>query len=84
MNANTTIETLKINADVGAGGMLRVALLEADGRAIPGYEIEHCAPLVGDETRWTARWSGGSKVPTDRPVRVRIELRNARLYSVGH
>lgn len=72
-----------INADVRPGGVLRVALLDAEGRPIPGYEIERSAELTGDETRWRVRWSEQAGAPTDRLFRIRIELKNARLYSLG-
>lgn len=74
--------SLIINADASRGE-LRVALLEADGRAIAGFGLEDCEPLRADATRWTARWRSGASAPTDRPVRVVVEMNNARLFSVS-
>jgi len=65
--------TLIVNADASRGE-LRVTLLEADGRPIPGISV-----LRTDDTRWCAF----ANAPTDRPVRVVLELNNARLYSVS-
>jgi len=65
--------TLVVNADA-SHGELRVALLEADGRPIYGGSV-----LRADNTRWRAF----TNAPTDRPVRVVLELNNARLYSVS-
>ena len=65
--------TFIVNADASRGEM-RITLLEADGRAIPGSNV-----LRADETRWRAF----TNAPTDRPVRVVIELNNAQLYSVS-
>jgi hypothetical protein len=64
---------LVVNADASRGE-LRVTLLEADGRPIPGSSV-----LRADNTRWRAF----TNAPTDRPVRVVLELNNARLYSVS-
>lgn len=73
---------LIINTDA-SGGELRVALLEADGRAIAGFGLEDCEPLRTDATRWVARWRSRARVPTDRPVRVVVEMNNARLFSMS-
>lgn len=74
--------SLIVNADA-KGGELRVALLEADGRAIPGFSADECEPLRSDETRWTAKWNGGASMPTDREVSVVLQMRNARLFSLS-
>ncbi len=73
---------LVLNVDA-AHGELRVALLEADGRPIAGRSAEECEPVRRDAVREAVRWRQAGEVPTDRPVRVRIELRNARLYSLA-
>ena len=73
---------LLINADAGQG-KLRVALLEADGRVIPGFGLDDCTPLTADATRWPARWQNNASVPTNRPVRVVVELTNAKLFSLA-
>jgi hypothetical protein len=73
---------LAVNADCGRG-RLRVALLEADGQPIPGHGLEESAVLHADAIRWKANWKGQSTVPTDRPVRVVIELTSGRLYSLS-
>lgn len=73
---------LILNADA-ARGEVRVALLEADGAAVAGRTLADCVPLRADATRWAVRWSEGGAVPTDRPVRLRIELTSARLFSIA-
>jgi hypothetical protein len=74
--------SLLINADASRGE-LRMALLEADGRAITGFGLEDSEPLRTDATRWAARWRSGASVPTDRPVRVVVEMTKARLFSMS-
>jgi hypothetical protein len=73
--------TLVVNADARRGE-LRVALLEADGRPIAGRTFADCAPLTADRTRWGVRWRTGDGVPTDRPVRVVVQMKGTRLYSL--
>lgn len=73
---------LVVNADAAAGE-LRVALLEADGRPIAGYGSDDCEPLRSDATAFAVRWRGQVDLPRDRPVRVVLTLRNARLYSLS-
>jgi hypothetical protein len=73
--------SLFINADASRG-VLRAALLEADGRPIAGFTVDDFEPLRRDATRAIARWKGGA-VPADRPVRVRLELTGTRFYSLA-
>lgn len=72
---------LVVNADASRGE-LRMALLEADGREISGFTLADSQILRADNLRWMPRWQGG-KPPNDRPVRVVIEMKNARLYSLS-
>jgi hypothetical protein len=72
---------LILNADA-ARGEVRVALFEADGRPIAGRGLDDCEPLRADAVRRSVHWRGETTMPVDRPVRVRIALTNARLYSL--
>lgn len=74
--------SLIVNADA-KGGELRVALLEADGSAIPGFGIEECEPLNADATRWPVKWQSGAAVPTDRDVCIVIQMKKSRLFSLS-
>lgn len=73
---------LIVNADA-AGGEMRVALLEADGKPIASYALEDCTPLTTDALSWAPKWNTAATVPTNRPVRVIIQLRKARLFSLS-
>jgi hypothetical protein len=61
---------------------LRVALLEADGTAIPGQGFDESEVMHKDSTKWQVRWNDVSDIPQDRPVRVSIRLANTRLFSL--
>lgn len=75
-------ESLLVNADASRG-RLRIALLEADGRPIAGRALDDCEPLQADATQSRVRWKTGSAVPTDRAVRIVVEMTNTRLYSLA-
>lgn len=72
---------LVVNADASRGE-LRVALREVDGRPVPGYDFEDMEAVSADVTRQVVRWSGGGRLPLDRPLRIAVELSNGRLFSL--
>jgi len=72
---------LLINADASRG-RLRMALMEVDGREVPGFGLGDFEVLQTNAPRAEARWKTGRDIPADRPIRVVIELSNTRLYSL--
>lgn len=66
-------------------GEVRVRIVEARGRSIPGYGFEDCEPLIGDDVSWTPRWRGGLTLSAlaGRMIRLEVSMRDTRLYSVG-
>ena len=81
---------LKVNATARQGGSIRVGLLDDAGNAISGRSVEECLPITGDQLDTVVRWKDGADVMTGagKPVRLKVELRNASLYAfqflVGH
>ena len=73
---------LIVNADASAGS-LQVGLLEADGCAIPGLSPAENEPLHADATRHALRWTSGTAPPTNRVVRLVIEMNRAHLFSLS-
>ncbi len=73
---------LIVNA-AAAGGELRVALLESDGKPIPGFTLDDSTPLTKDAVRASAQWRDQPAPPIDRAVRVLIQLKKARLFSLS-
>jgi hypothetical protein len=73
---------LVVNADASRGEV-HVSLVEVDGRPVAGRSVADSQPLTTDRTRWTVRWRDGDTVPTDRPVKVVLQMKNARLYSIS-
>ena len=74
---------LRINANAGASGQLRVAVERPSGPAIPGYTLQDAIPIQGNGLALTARWKGHHSVRlvAGQPVRLRFALTNCQLYS---
>ena len=74
---------LQINYATSAAGSVRIELQNLDGKPIPGFGIADCAEMVGDSVEQTVRWKAGGDVSSlaDKPIRLRILLRDADLFS---
>lgn len=75
---------LSLNHATSAAGEIRVELQDDAGRVLPGYALEDCVPLVGDEIERAVRWGVGADLTSlaGQPIRLRIALKDADLYSV--
>lgn len=73
---------LLLNAEVRAGGHLRVALLDEQHRPIPGRRLEDCQPITGDHLDALVHWKDGTDLGawTHRPVRLEFDLRDTSLF----
>lgn len=74
---------LSVNYAARSGGSLRVELQDADGKPLPGYKLDNCRAISGDETERTVTWKKTSDVSQlgEQPIRLRFVLKNADLYS---
>ncbi len=75
---------LKVNINTSATGIARVACLDADGKPIPGFTLEDCDILhTANEINRTVTWRGKGDVGAlaDRPVRLRVVMRDTDLYA---
>lgn len=74
---------LAVNVNVAEGGAARVAVLNAAGQPLPGYDLADCDPLTGDQLRGTATWHGKSDLTAlqGKTLRLKFELSRASLYS---
>lgn len=78
-----TGSSLALNCETEANGQIRVAVLDENGTAIPGFDVSDCEPIKGDHVQATVTWKNGEvERLAGRPVRLRIELENADLYSM--
>ena len=72
---------LKINYRTGASGFVRVEIQDADGTPIPGYTLDDCPEIIGDEMGRTVAWKQGRDVSrlAGQPVRMRFVMKDANL-----
>ena len=60
---------------------VRVELLDAQERPLPGFELESCQPLKGDQLRHRVAWQRRDLTGLqERPVQIRFVLDRASLY----
>lgn len=74
---------LEVNLDAGAGGWLKVEILDEDGVALPAYSGANSDVLTGNDVRQTVSWKGKSSVSAlkGRTVRLRFIGRSVKLYA---
>ncbi len=74
---------LTLNVDTGAMGEGRVAIQEPDGKAIAGFELEHCDLLNGDHFDKVISWNGRKDVASvaGKAVCLHMKMRGTRLYA---
>ena len=72
-----------INFATSAAGSLRLELQDEEGQVIPGFSLEECPAIYGDEIERKVVWQEESDLGAlaGRPVRLRIHLKDADLYS---
>ncbi len=76
-------DRLELNVDCSAGGHLNVELQSVDGQPQPGFTLADCDRIYHNHIRRTVTWKGQSSVSelAGKPVRVRIVMRDCRLYA---
>ncbi len=62
--------------------MLRIGLLDEQGKPIPGRGAEDCRPITGDHFQTTIEWADGADVSswTARPTKLEFELQDADVF----
>ena len=61
---------------------VRLAIEDRSGKPLAGYTIDRCQPLLTSGIH-EVNWSGTDlQMLSGKPVRIRIEMRNAALYSL--
>lgn len=74
---------LKINAKLGAGGFLRVEVLDSKGNPIDGFTFDKSKPINGDQYSALVSWAGNSNISklAGREIKLRFHLKNGNLFS---
>ena len=75
---------LILNYSTSAAGSIRVEIRDAEGAPIPGYALEDCPEIYGDEIQREVTWRAGAAIErlSGRTVRLRISMKDADLYSL--
>jgi len=71
---------LEVNADA-TGGRVTVEVLDAEGQVQPGLSSAQCVPILDDGLGHPVRWKGRDPPRIQQPFRLRILLKNAKLFS---
>ena len=73
---------LHLNAAVGEGGRIRVAVVSARG-VVDGYGLDDCTPITGDAIDAAVTWGARSDLESlaGSSVRLRFELQRADLFA---
>lgn len=72
------------NKPATGGGSARVALLDAQGKAFPGFSADECEVIQDDAIDFEVRWKNGPDVSAlnGQSVSVHVAMRNAKLYAL--
>jgi hypothetical protein len=75
---------LVLNYSTSSVGHLRVEILDEAGKPLPGFSMNECDEIVGDEISRTVAWKTQSDLSAfaGRPIRMRFEMKDADLYSL--
>jgi hypothetical protein len=76
-------DKLVLNFATSPQGSVQIELQDADGKPIDGFALADCVELRGDSIEQVVRWNNTASVSklAGRPVRLRIMLKDADLYS---
>ena len=75
---------LELNYSTSAVGSVKVELQDPEGRPQPGFALDDCPEMFGDEIEGTVRWKGDGPDMSELagvPVRLRFALNDAYLYA---
>jgi len=74
---------LVLNVETGVGGMVKVEILDSEGKPIPDFSASNCVPIEGGYIRKSVSWRNGPDIRSlaGKPVQLRFVMRDARLYS---
>lgn len=75
-------QQLFLNYSTSAAGGIRVEVLDAGGKPIPGFAAGDCREIIGNEIERAVVWTGGdlSKL-ADKPIRLRFIMQDADLFA---
>jgi hypothetical protein len=77
-------EGLQLNYATSAAGSIRVEIQDLDGMPLPGFALDDCPEIIGDEIERVVGWGKGASLGmlAGKAVRLRFVLRDADLFSI--
>ncbi|MGV8090513.1 MAG: hypothetical protein AB2L24_01425 [Mangrovibacterium sp.] len=75
---------LEINYSTSAAGEIRFEIQDEKGQSIPGFTLEDSQPVIGNEISRIVQWKEQKSLKelAGKPVRLRIWMKDADLYSI--
>ena len=75
---------LEINYSTSAAGYVRVEVLDAKGKPVPGFTFTDSHEIIGNEIKRVVSWNGKEDISLleGKPVKLKIYLKDADLYSL--
>ena len=74
---------LYVNAACESDGEISIAMLDADGKILPGFGHTQCIPIHGDGIKQRVVWQENATLSRfrDEVVRLEFRIKEARTYS---
>jgi len=75
---------LVVNYATSAAGSVRIEVQDAEGQPLPGYTLDDCPEMYGDQIAQPVCWDSSSDLGAlaGQPVRLRLVLKDADVYSL--
>ncbi|MFO7976169.1 MAG: hypothetical protein R6V12_16215 [Candidatus Hydrogenedentota bacterium] len=75
-------DSLMLNVDTGAGGVVFVEIQDVDGQSIEGFSRDEALPTCGNDVAMPVIWSGDVDLGAlaGKVVRLRFAMRDCKLY----
>ena len=75
---------LILNYATSAAGLVRVEVQDENGQTLPGFGLDECDELFGDELDAVVSWNGNADLGAlqNRPVRLRFTMQEADLFAL--
>lgn len=76
--------SLELNFATSAAGFVKVGLRDASGGAVPGFSIDECPEIIGNEPARRVAWRSNPDLRSvaGKPVRIEVEMADADLFSL--
>ena len=75
---------METNYATSAARGIRIEMQDHKGQPIPGFTLDECPKIIGDQIERTVAWKVGSDLSSlaGKTVRMRVVLKDADLYSI--